>query len=164
MSNIGPGSRNPCQEEIEFRLLGLVAVCWAIWKARNAACFDKKMIKNPNKIIFSTCLFMGQDYNRKPPRSCSMQVLIQWWRPVAVAGKKSRGASFEADQGWKVWTRAGRRCFPRERPRWRWVKDAWLRVANWKSRRCLAFASYDVACSFAPSSFLLKQLKRWGVL
>jgi len=26
-------------------------ICWAIWKARNKACFDKKLIKNPLEIV-----------------------------------------------------------------------------------------------------------------
>jgi hypothetical protein len=39
-------------------MLGLVAVCWAIWKTRNRTCFDKKHIKSPLDIIISTCVFM----------------------------------------------------------------------------------------------------------
>jgi hypothetical protein len=40
-------------------LFGFAAVCWAIWKAQNRACFDKKkLIKNPSEIIYSTCMFM----------------------------------------------------------------------------------------------------------
>jgi hypothetical protein len=31
--------------------MGTTAICWAIWKARNKACFDKKIIKNPMEII-----------------------------------------------------------------------------------------------------------------
>jgi hypothetical protein len=30
---------------------GLSAICWAIWKARNAACFEGKIIKNAVEII-----------------------------------------------------------------------------------------------------------------
>jgi hypothetical protein len=30
---------------------GVAAICWAIWKARNKACFDKKLIKSPVDII-----------------------------------------------------------------------------------------------------------------
>jgi hypothetical protein len=29
----------------------VAAICWAIWKARNKACFDKKLIKSPVDII-----------------------------------------------------------------------------------------------------------------
>jgi hypothetical protein len=39
-------------------MFGLAAICWAIWKARNMTFFEKKLIKNPNEVIFSTCLFM----------------------------------------------------------------------------------------------------------
>jgi hypothetical protein len=39
-------------------MLGVAAICWAIWKARNKTCFEKKRIKNPIEIIYSTCSFM----------------------------------------------------------------------------------------------------------
>jgi hypothetical protein len=39
-------------------MLGVAAICWATWKARNKACLEKKLIKNPNEIIYSTCSFM----------------------------------------------------------------------------------------------------------
>jgi hypothetical protein len=39
-------------------MLGLAAVCWAIWKARNRTCFDKKHIKSPLDIIIPACVFM----------------------------------------------------------------------------------------------------------
>ncbi|KAF8732248.1 hypothetical protein HU200_016227 [Digitaria exilis] len=37
---------------------GLAAICWAIWKARNRACFDKKLIRHPTEIICHACSFM----------------------------------------------------------------------------------------------------------
>jgi hypothetical protein len=40
-------------------MFGLAAFCWAIWKARNRACFEKKMIKNKSEVIYSACVFMG---------------------------------------------------------------------------------------------------------
>jgi hypothetical protein len=30
---------------------GLVAICWAIWKIKDNACFDKKLIRYPAEII-----------------------------------------------------------------------------------------------------------------
>ena len=39
-------------------ICGCVAVCWAIWKCRNKACFDKKTIKNPLEIIIHVCSFL----------------------------------------------------------------------------------------------------------
>jgi hypothetical protein len=39
-------------------IFGLTAICWAIWKARNKTCFNKKSIKNPKEAIYSACLFM----------------------------------------------------------------------------------------------------------
>jgi hypothetical protein len=43
----------------KFYMLGLTAVCWAIWNARNNTCFEKKHIKSPNEILFSACMFMN---------------------------------------------------------------------------------------------------------
>jgi hypothetical protein len=33
-------------------MLGLVAVCWVIWLARNKICFENKSIKNPGEVFF----------------------------------------------------------------------------------------------------------------
>jgi hypothetical protein len=42
----------------EIYMFGLAACCWAIWKARNRACFEKKCIKNHIDIIFVACSFI----------------------------------------------------------------------------------------------------------
>jgi hypothetical protein len=39
-------------------MFSLATICWAIRKARNKTCFEKKLIRNPNEVIFSACLFM----------------------------------------------------------------------------------------------------------
>jgi hypothetical protein len=39
-------------------MVGLAAVCWAIWKGRNKTCFEKKQIKNPGEILFAACAFL----------------------------------------------------------------------------------------------------------
>jgi hypothetical protein len=38
-------------------MLGLSVICWATWKSRNMACFEKKLLKNPCEIIFSAYAF-----------------------------------------------------------------------------------------------------------
>jgi hypothetical protein len=38
--------------------LGLAAICWATWKARNKACFENKTIKHPTEIILHACTLM----------------------------------------------------------------------------------------------------------
>lgn len=35
--------------------LGLTATCWAIWKTRNKACFEYKLIKHPAEIMYYVC-------------------------------------------------------------------------------------------------------------
>ena len=39
--------------------LSFAAICWAIWKARNKACFDKKLIKNPLEIVIHACALIN---------------------------------------------------------------------------------------------------------
>jgi hypothetical protein len=39
-------------------MLGLAAVCWAIWLARNKIFFENKSIKNPGEVFFSSCGLM----------------------------------------------------------------------------------------------------------
>ena len=34
------------------------AICWAIWKRRNAACFENRGLKNPAEILSYTCALM----------------------------------------------------------------------------------------------------------
>jgi hypothetical protein len=36
-------------------MMGVAALCWAIWKARNKTCFEKKFINNPDEIVYSAC-------------------------------------------------------------------------------------------------------------
>lgn len=35
----------------KYHAWGIAAICWAIWKSRNRACFDKKIIKSPLEIL-----------------------------------------------------------------------------------------------------------------
>ena len=39
-------------------VLGFAAICWAIWKSRNRACFDNKIIRNPAQIVIHACALM----------------------------------------------------------------------------------------------------------
>jgi hypothetical protein len=47
-----PASRN-------VQIAGLAAICWAIWKLRNRACFEHKLIKNPSELISFAAVFMN---------------------------------------------------------------------------------------------------------
>jgi len=37
----------------------LSAICWAIWKRRNEACFDNKLLRSPTEIITYACALMS---------------------------------------------------------------------------------------------------------
>jgi len=41
-----------------YHVCGLAAICWAIRKARNKACFEKVIIKSPLDIIYHVCALM----------------------------------------------------------------------------------------------------------
>jgi len=43
----------------QVHTFGLAAICWAIWKCRNKACFDKKPPRSPIDIIMYACSFMS---------------------------------------------------------------------------------------------------------
>jgi hypothetical protein len=38
---------------------GFAAISWALWKCRNRACFDKKIIRHPAEVIICACAFMS---------------------------------------------------------------------------------------------------------
>lgn len=41
-----------CPMGKDFHVLGVAAVCWSLWDARNKACFDKKLIRSPIEIVY----------------------------------------------------------------------------------------------------------------
>jgi hypothetical protein len=82
-SSFGNGSENRY-------IMGLTTVCWAIWKARNEACFDKKQLKDPNTVIFSPYLFMRYWAGLFPgtPKSWSAGVGTVMKNAIALLAKK----------------------------------------------------------------------------
>jgi hypothetical protein len=46
-----PVSRN-------VQIADIAAICWAIWKMRNKACFEQKLIKSPLELICYATVFM----------------------------------------------------------------------------------------------------------
>lgn len=43
----------------KFYYAGLSATCWAIWKQRNRACFEAKLIRSPSEIVYYACVFLN---------------------------------------------------------------------------------------------------------
>lgn len=71
-----------------FFTVGLAAVTWAIWPARNRATLENKMIKNPLRVCLLLILFncIGQGCKRRATWRCfalelrwSTQVLCRLW-------------------------------------------------------------------------------------
>jgi len=46
-----------CQE-LNIHHFGFAAVCWAIWKCPNKACFENKIINSPIEIIIHICALL----------------------------------------------------------------------------------------------------------
>jgi hypothetical protein len=42
----------------KFHPWGVATICWAIWKCRNKAVFEKKLTKSPLEIIYHACALM----------------------------------------------------------------------------------------------------------
>jgi hypothetical protein len=49
--NFFPASRN-------VQIAGVAAICWAIWKLRNKACFEGKLIHSPIELICYVVVFI----------------------------------------------------------------------------------------------------------
>jgi hypothetical protein len=47
-----PASRN-------VQIARLAAICWAIWKLKNRACFENKLIKSPTELVSFAIVFMN---------------------------------------------------------------------------------------------------------
>jgi len=41
-----------------FHIIGLAAICWALWTTRNDSCFEKKAIRTPTEIVCSASSFI----------------------------------------------------------------------------------------------------------
>jgi hypothetical protein len=41
-----------------LHIVGIAALCWAIWKTRNNACFEGKLISSPVGLICYMCAFL----------------------------------------------------------------------------------------------------------
>ena len=42
----------------KFHAIGIAAICWAIWKTRNSACFEDKVVTSPIHVICYACSLM----------------------------------------------------------------------------------------------------------
>lgn len=41
-----------------IQIVGLAAICWAIWKLKNRACFEHRLIRSPAELICYACAFL----------------------------------------------------------------------------------------------------------
>jgi hypothetical protein len=82
----------------------LAAICWAIWKTRNKACFDNKLISSPFDLISYAVVFMNywsglhgeQDASELRAGADGLMRLAA----AAGAGNSSSGNSGRVDQLW----------------------------------------------------------------
>jgi hypothetical protein len=109
-------------------MLGLAAVCWVIWKTRNAVCFGKKIFRNPLEILCSACAYMrywaclypelakevieeGVDVmlkttiklvGRKKARTSGRILMIEDMKPQNIEDKTLTGISKIVWEPWKL--------------------------------------------------------------
>lgn len=64
----------------EMFTIGLSAVCWAIWKCRNKACFELKNIHSPMEMVYLVSSFcgIGQVFKKEKHRMPCGKVQIIW--------------------------------------------------------------------------------------
>lgn len=70
--------------------IGLSAVCWSIWKARNLLCFQNKNLGDPSKLVFSVCYWLDNwAALQKPVARRRMQMAVVLLRAMMtnVLGK-----------------------------------------------------------------------------
>jgi hypothetical protein len=84
-------------------MVGLAAVCWAIWKGRNRVCFDKKQINNPGDILFSACAFLrywaGLQRDEDQRQLINAGVDLMMRTAMKILGKQDEPKSMLAIQG-----------------------------------------------------------------
>lgn len=52
--------------------VGLLAICWSVWSARNRATFERKWINTPFEIVFTTCAFLKYCASLHKPEMMNM--------------------------------------------------------------------------------------------
>uniref|UniRef100_A0A8I6WM13 Reverse transcriptase zinc-binding domain-containing protein n=1 Tax=Hordeum vulgare subsp. vulgare TaxID=112509 RepID=A0A8I6WM13_HORVV len=92
----------------EIYTVGLAAVCWSIWLARNRATFEKKFINTPFEIAFTTSAFL--DYwtgMQKPEMTDNVKKGAQLLKRSAAQMlhlcEPSRAEATERDEGEGIW-------------------------------------------------------------
>lgn len=122
---------------VEYHPWGISAICWAIWKCRNRAVFDKKLIKSPMEIICHACALM-----KYWAGAICLQKLIRsnWWRVLTLCSGWRRSYWLLKQLGKSISC-----CFKMERLQAlkRSVICRFRSIVGWH----LAFRSCDLFCS-----------------
>jgi hypothetical protein len=74
-------------------MLGVAAICWSIWKARNGTCFEKKVVNNPIDIVFSACSlvrYWAGLYPKYSQQVTSEGVELMIHTAIKLLGKQSK--------------------------------------------------------------------------
>jgi hypothetical protein len=81
---------------IYIYMLGLAAICWSIWKARNRTCFEKKHINCPSEVLYSACIFMrywAGLYLEETQKMINAGVDLMMKTVMRLLGKQDGGAT-----------------------------------------------------------------------
>lgn len=87
----------------QFHTLGIAAVCWAIWKTRNAVCFEGKTVNNPASIVCYACSLMGYWAglfleNDKATLEAGVKAMLEIASKLVAREKKCRQLTLEETQ------------------------------------------------------------------
>lgn len=91
--------------------VGLAAICWAIWLARNRTTFERKWINSPFEIAFTACAFLKYWAGLQKP--VMMEVVKKGaemlkenaWQMLLLCGPPMPESTEQADEeeGWEKW-------------------------------------------------------------
>lgn len=73
------------QSAKHFHMVGLSSVCWAIWKTRNAVCFESKRIKCPTNLVCYISSFLSYWADlQKPGNQAQLEAGAKVLKTVAL--------------------------------------------------------------------------------
>lgn len=65
--------------------VGLAVVCWAIWRTRNSACFDDKIMKSPTEIVCMIYSFLSYWAGlQRPKLGQQMEIGVETMKTTAL--------------------------------------------------------------------------------
>ena len=103
----------------KFHMVGLVAICWALWRARNNIGFENKFVRSPTEVVCLVCSFLTYWAGLQKDDD---RALLE----AGIATLKATALEFHA----QVYTQGGDFFF------WRNKVEIWTAWSRTRDRRC----------------------------